>query len=58
MEPVTHAVVADDGKSAQITVDGLVEGHVHEFDLGAMRSAKGRPLLHKMAYYTVNAIPK
>jgi len=54
---VTKAAVAPDGLSVAITLDQLVEGHVHEFDLGGLRSAKGRPLLHKNAYYTVNAIP-
>ena len=54
---VTDARVANDRMSVDITVDGMVRGHVHEFDLGALRSAKGKPLLHKHAYYTANEIP-
>ncbi len=56
--PVISGVeVAADGLSVDITVDGMVAGHVHEFDLAAMRSAAGGALLHKNAYYTVNEIP-
>ena len=38
-------------------LDALKKGHVHEFDLAALRSAAGEPLLHRDAYYTVNEIP-
>ena len=39
-------------------LEGLVLGHVHEFDLAAVRAADGRALLHRHAYYTLNRIPK
>lgn len=55
---VTAAHVADDGRRVRIAVDGLVRGHVHEFDLAALRSATGTPLLHDEAYYTLNRIPR
>ena len=55
---VTAARPSDDGRSVQLVVAGMVLGHVHEFDLGALRSAAGLPLLHGNAYYTVNRIPK
>ena len=55
---VTAANPSNDGRSVQLAVDGMVLGHVHEFDLGALRSAAGLPLLHHHAYYTVNRIPK
>jgi hypothetical protein len=54
---VTEAVVAEDGLSVHLTVDGLVRGHVHEFDASSLRSADGEPLLHADAYYTLNEIP-
>jgi hypothetical protein len=44
--------------SVHLTVEGMVLGHVHEFDLAGVRSAAGAPLLHKHAYYTLNRIPK
>lgn len=53
----TRATVAPDGLSIDVELDRLVRGHVHEFDLGALRSADGHPLLHANAYYTVNEIP-
>ena len=54
---VTAVIVADDRMSVRIEVDGMIQGHVHEFDLKALRSVDGRPLLHAKAYYTVNEIP-
>ena len=55
---VTAVKVADDRMSAEITVDGLVQGHVHCFDLEAIRSADDEPLLHENAFYTLNELVK
>ncbi|MGY8770710.1 MAG: DUF7133 domain-containing protein [Pirellulales bacterium] len=55
---VTKAVVAEDGLSVQIEVKGLVQGHVHDFDLTGVQSAEGKNLVHVNAYYTLNEIPK
>jgi len=49
--------VADDGLSARLRLDGLQVGHVHEMHLPGVRSARGEPLLHDAAYYTLNDIP-
>ena len=57
VQVVREAVVADDGLAVHLCVDGLVKGHVHEFDAAALRSAEGEPLLHANAYYTLNEIP-
>ena len=46
------------GKSVEIDVDGLVQGHVHDFFLPEMRSASDEKLVHANAYYTLNEIPK
>ncbi|MEE2939423.1 MAG: ThuA domain-containing protein [Planctomycetota bacterium] len=54
---VRSVEVAPDGLSARIVLNQLLRGHVHEFDLAALRSADGEPLLHRDAYYTVNEIP-
>ena len=50
-------IVAPDGLSARLIVDGLQEGHVHEMHFPGIRSAQGAPLLHPTAYYTLNYIP-
>lgn len=55
---VESAAVGEDGRSVRIVLDRLLRGHVHEFDLVALRSADGAPLLHRDAYYTVNEIPE
>ena len=55
---VRSVTVSSDGLSARLLIDGLVEGHVHEIHLLGVRSAEGKALLHDVAYYTLNALPK
>jgi glucose/arabinose dehydrogenase len=54
---IKSATVAADGKSVQLVVDGLQEGHVHELAIAGVKSKTGGPLLHNTAYYTLNYIP-
>lgn len=54
----TKATVSDDGLSVSIEIDGMVQGHVHDFYLPTMRSTEDDKLLHTSAYYTLNEIPK
>ncbi|MEY5027618.1 MAG: hypothetical protein RLZZ244_3146 [Verrucomicrobiota bacterium] len=49
--------VAPDGKSVRLKLDVLTKGHVHEMHFDGIRSAEGKPLLHPVAYYTLNEIP-
>ncbi|HEX5051745.1 MAG TPA: hypothetical protein VFZ65_08240 [Planctomycetota bacterium] len=55
---VVEAVPSGDARSVRLVVDGLVPGHVHEFDLAGVRSRDGAALLHTKAYYTLNRIPR
>jgi len=55
---ITKATVAADGRTVRLTVDKLVEGHVHELHLDGVRNKRQQPLLHAEAYYTLNSIPK
>ena len=58
-EPTVSEVrVADDAMSVIIDVEGLVQGHVHDFFLPDMRSSDQDKLLHANAYYTLNEIPE
>ena len=50
--------LAADGRAAEIELDGIIRGHVYEFDLGALRAEHGEELLHRHAYYTVNEVPQ
>ena len=54
---VTEARVSKDGMRVDLAVTGVMESHIHDFDLTAMRGKSGQPLLHTRAYYTVNEIP-
>jgi hypothetical protein len=40
-----------------LQIEGLVQGHVHDFDLQPIRSTSGQKLVHVNAYYTLNEIP-
>ena len=55
---MTGVKISPDGLVVEVEIDGLVEGHVYEFDLAGIKSAAGRTLVHTRAYYTVNEIPK
>ena len=54
---VVKSVVSDDGLQAHLQIEGLVQGHVHDFDMQRIRSAEGKKLVHANAYYTLNEIP-
>ncbi|MEQ1859476.1 MAG: hypothetical protein ABMA13_06030 [Chthoniobacteraceae bacterium] len=62
VDPTTPKIVsvkvAPDGRSARLVLSELAEGHVHELHAPGVRSAKGDPLLHDAAYYTLFYIPK
>ncbi len=55
---VESVTLSPDGKVATLVLDQLLQGHVHEFDLEALRSSDGDELLHHDAYYTVNEVPR
>lgn len=54
---VTKVEVADDNMSVRITLDGVVEGHIHEIHFSGIRNENGEPLWHDVLYYTLNQIP-
>ncbi len=55
---IKSATVSADGLSVRLVVDKMVRGHVHELHLPGVRDRAGQPLLHDVAYYTLNQIPK
>lgn len=55
---ITKAVIAADGKTVELSVADRVPGHVHELHLGGVRAASGEAVLHPVAYYTLNEIPR
>lgn len=55
---VTSAEVASDRMSVRLRINGLVQGHVHEFHIPQVLSHEGETLLHNRAYYTLNEIPR
>jgi hypothetical protein len=62
VDPTTPAIsgveLAGDRKSVRLRIDALARGHIHELELPGLRSADGEPLLHPVAYYTLNRIPR
>jgi hypothetical protein len=55
---IKSITVAPDGRSAQLVLSELAEGHVHELKAAGVRSTSGQPLLHDTAYYTLFYFPK
>ncbi len=55
--PVRGVQVSEDGYRARIVVEGLRKGYIHELKMTSLRSDDGEPLLHDVAYYTLNEIP-
>lgn len=55
---VKSAIVAADGKSVKLVVDGMKIGSVHELHLDGVKSPAGEGLLHPVAYYTIWNMPK
>jgi hypothetical protein len=54
---IERVEVSDDARSARLHVEGLRRHYVHELELAGIRNQRGEPLLHAMAYYTLNEIP-
>ena len=44
--------------SVRLKVEPLTKGHVHALTPAGVRSGEGKPLLHNVAFYTLNEIPK
>ncbi|MBL9201842.1 MAG: hypothetical protein JNL39_15130 [Opitutaceae bacterium] len=56
--PVRKVVVAPDGLSVRLALACLREGYVHEVKAPGLRAAGGaEPLLHPVAFYTLNRLP-
>ena len=55
---ITHAIPKGDGMGVYLRVKGMVKGHVHELKMpGVRRKGSRQPLLHEVAYYTLNEFP-
>ena len=44
-------------KTVRVTVDKLIQGHVHELHAKGVNSVNDLPILHPVGYYTLNEIP-
>jgi hypothetical protein len=58
MPVVERAEVSTDRLRVNLRVKGLIQGHVHEFELSKLKSFDSEPLVHERACYTLNEIPK
>lgn len=55
---IVSATPSADGLRIRLVVDRLVVGHIHQLRLAGLRDRNGQRLLHDVAYYTLNQIPK
>jgi cytochrome c551/c552 len=49
--------VSSDKMSVRISMVGIRQFYIHEFNLKGILNEEGEPLLHETAYYTLNEIP-
>lgn len=57
--PVRYVEVSRDGLRARLVVDSLRQFYIHEIKATGVRDyMDGWPLLHPVAYYTLNRLPK
>ncbi|TDU70838.1 glucose/arabinose dehydrogenase [Prosthecobacter fusiformis] len=54
---VKVASIAKDGLSAELEIQGLREGYIHELTVTGLLSNGGSPLTPTIAHYTLNKIP-
>ena len=54
---VVRSAVSHDDLQVHLQIEGMLQGHIHDFDLQHIRSAGGEVLVHPNAYYTLNEIP-
>ena len=55
---VIKAEVSADGLTVKLFAEGLREGYVHQLEVGNLKSGANDALLHNVAYYTLNSLPK
>lgn len=55
--PILGVKASEDGARVRLVVDNLRRYHIYEIKLGELASRDGVPLLHSVAYYTLNNIP-
>lgn len=56
--PIEKVEVAADGMSARLYIPGMRLGYVYEIKANGVKNKAGKPLVHPLAYYTLNRIPK
>lgn len=54
---VEKVLVAADGMSVKLTIDGMRLGFIHQVKVANLKSTTGDRLLHDTGYYTLNEVP-
>ena len=49
--------VSDDGMRARVALSGMRQGYIYQLSLPGIRDQNDMPLLHDVAYYTLNRLP-
>ncbi len=49
--------VSDDGMRARVALEGMRQGYIYQLNLPGIRDQNDMPLLHDVAYYTLNRLP-
>jgi len=55
---VKRVEMSADRRRVRLTIDPMTPGHVHELSFPGIKNEQDKPLVHAVAWYTLNALPK
>jgi cytochrome c551/c552 len=55
--PLRGVIVSDDRMKVRLVMNNIRQGYIHQVMASGLLNDEGQPLLHDVAYYTLNEIP-
>ena len=55
--PLLGVIVSEDRMKVRLVIDNIRQGYIHQVMASGILNDEGQPLLHDIAYYTLNEIP-
>ncbi|WP_109742390.1 hypothetical protein [Arcicella aurantiaca] len=56
--PLRGVIVSEDRTKVRLVIDNLRLGYIHQITINGILNDQAQPLLHDLAFYTLNAIPE
>ena len=55
--PLRGVIVSEDRMKVRLVINNIRQGYIHQVMASGLLNGEGQPLLHDIAYYTLNEIP-